>query len=281
MMPYTIKRNIFLKLLIFISAVPLVAQNTQQTIQIAQELYQAGEIQDAIEAYRRVLYFNKTMAPELYKELGECYMVSSDYKKARYFFDLGTQATSSDSLQLEFWFRSVASYILENELVYAENELLGINPDKFTWSRQKYNFYFGVLTFKQGRLEEAEKYFRPLTTDTVLLAQVFRKAHKINNKKPGLAMALSVVVPGLGQTYAGSWQEGVNSLGINALTTSLYLYVAIEYSLLDAVIAVVPWWHRYYVGGFTNAKKMVKARKQENLNKVLLFYLNNNKQISN
>ena len=72
-------------------------------------------------------------------------------------------------------------------------------------------------------------------------------------------------LPGLGQFYAGDIKNGINSLVINALFVGLFTYSFVTISPIDAYFSVLPWFQRYYKGGYTKAgiiaEQKVKKRR--------------------
>lgn len=271
-MNYIIKLSIVLLVIWSTNFSFLCAQNANQTLEIAHKQYLDGCFEEAVSNFRRVLFFEPQLSGQIYQELGECYLQTKNYTKARYYFNTASNIAANDSLKTEIQFRIVASYILEDKLAMAENELLGFDVVQNSYLHKMHAFYYGTILFKKQNIDAAYQQFKVLTVenDTTILYLLFKKAKKINSKKPVFAMALSVGLPGLGQVYAGDWKDGLNSFILNCGTTALYFYVIKNYSLLDAVISIMPWWHRYYVGGFNNAKKKVEVRKKEKLNQVLL-----------
>jgi TM2 domain-containing membrane protein YozV len=269
-MIFFIRWSIILSITLLIDYCQVLGQDAKQTLQIARNFYSEGKIEEAVCAYRRVLYFENELAPEIYRDLGECYLKEKEYLKSRYYFKLAASVVSNDSIKREIWYRTVASYILEGKLVYAQNELLGIDADSAKYFQNVHAFYYGTVLYKLQDLDGAQEQFLILgANNSIEVLNLMEKAKRAYRKNRRVAMAMSVFVPGLGQTYAGDWKDGLNSLLLNAGTTTLYLYVAINYSLVDALISVMPWWHRYYVGGFTNARDMVELKKEEKLNSIL------------
>ncbi len=264
------------------SFVALNAQNSQQCIDIAGQLTNIGQFEQAISIYRRALYFDNNLAPQIYQNLAECYIKNNNYQQARYYFNLAANIAATDSIAKELWFRIVATYIIENKLLYAENELLGFEPDTNMYFDKKFAFYYGVVLFKTNRVDQSQKYLAKYVDSTSIneFNKYISKAKKINKKNPKTAMWLSVFIPGAGQAYAGNYPEAANSALLNLATTALYFFVVQQYSLLDAVLSVLPWWHRYYIGGFTKAKKLVASQKKAGLdnllNNIILLQLNNN-----
>lgn len=278
-MNYIIKLSILLSVLLFSST--LKAQSAEECLDIADNYLRIGEYKSAVHMYRRVLYFDATMAEQSYGQIGECYMALKQYDAARYYYLLGEQGASNDSIKSEMFFRKIASYIIEGKYLFARTEMLSFQTNDRVFEK-KAHFYNGIISYHLGELADAESHFMAIfpQDEHQRLMDYISSGEKIARKKPYLALGMSAVLPGLGQAYAGEWEDAANSFFINALTTTLYFYVIASYSYLDAVLAVLPWWHRYYVGGFTNARDMVKDKRKTKmdlvLNDILLLYTTSN-----
>ena len=267
-MSYTTKLSILFFLLL--SSLSLRAQTAQECLGIADKYLSIGEYKTAVCMYRRVLFFDESLAQTSYCQMGECYMAMKQYDEARYYFQLAAQRTTNDSVKSEVFFRKITSYILEGKYLFAKTELLSFCSSDSVF-KTKAHFYNGIVAYHLEDIDEAEQHFLAIfpVEQHKLLLKYMREGEKIANKKAYVALGMSAVLPGLGQAYAGEWEDAANSFFINALTTTLYLYVIASYSYLDAVLAVLPWWHRYYVGGFTNARDMVRDQRKNKMNKVL------------
>jgi hypothetical protein len=40
--------------------------------------------------------------------------------------------------------------------------------------------------------------------------------------------------------------------------------VSYNYSIIDAVVSVLPWYQRYYMGGLNNTAELVEKKRQKN-----------------
>lgn len=233
-------------------------------------MYALGDYTEAISMYRRVMYFEPTSAQDAYFGIGESYFATKQFSDARYYYSLAENRTEIDSVKNEIWFRTVASYILEGKYLYAKSELLGFTSTS-PYFTKKYAFYCGVVAFKLQNLEEAELHFsKVFSKEQQAQMQLYIKQSKHRlGKKPYVALAMSAIIPGSGQAYAGEWSDAANSLFLNILTTTLYAYVWHEYSFIDAIISVLPWWHRYYVGGFMNARDITREKRTVEMDHIL------------
>ena len=233
-------------------------------------MYRVGDYSEAVSLYRRVLFFDQDAANDAYFGIGESYFAIKQFDEARYYYDLAANRSTNDSIKNEIWFRKVASYILDGSYLYAKSELLGFSP-RSTYFIKKHAFYSGVIAFKLGKLDDAENFFSTVFSEEQMAEMMLyiKQSKHMLSKKPYLALAMSAIIPGSGQAYVGEWSDAANSFFLNMLTTTLYVYVWHEYALVDAVLAVLPWWHRYYVGGFMNARDITKEKKTVEMDNIL------------
>ena len=148
-------------------------------------------------------------------------------------------------------------------------ELLNL-PDTLPEGQQaRRNFYLGILHFSLEEYDEARDYFLRLAPDSATSARIealFLKNHRISRVSPRKAKRLSMLLPGLGQFYAGDVKNGVNSL----LLTSGLLYwggrLLATGAGIDAVFTVLPWFQRYYSGGYNKAAILAEERKLKRRN---------------
>jgi len=128
-------------------------------------------------------------------------------------------------------------------------------------------FYKGAINFYTENYVDAKQCWLRLAADDSMrqywIVRLFRENERINRLKPGVAIALSAVLPGAGQVYAGDIGDGVNSLALNAALFVLAYHTAIAYNLFNAIVAVVPWNLRYYEGGFLRAGEIVKEKRAQ------------------
>ena len=79
---------------------------------------------------------------------------------------------------------------------------------------------------------------------------------------------MSMIVPGLGQLYVGDVKNGLKSFVLSVGLFSLGLRSALINNPLDAAISTLPWFQRYYQGGFKKAELIAIARIQEKRYKI-------------
>jgi hypothetical protein len=261
-----LKQNLFsLFSIFFISA--SVAQTQEQTIAMGMEQVQLKNYDAATAFFLRSLYFEQgNKRAFLYQQLGDCYFGSANYEKAAYSYELGYSSEINDSVKTELLFKKTSALLLQEKYQYALAELYSLadSMPSIYFNRKK-NFYLGIACFGNNEFALSEKSFlAALPNNSITEAEqikgIFLKNKKVGRVKPKTARILSMCLPGLGQFYAGDIKNGFNSLIINALFVGLFTYSFITISPVDAYFSVLPWFQRYYKGGYTKAGIIANER---------------------
>jgi tetratricopeptide (TPR) repeat protein len=261
----------------FLLAGNAIAQTREQTVELALQQKALKNYTGAESFFLRALFFEP--GPErafLYGQLGECCAAKNEFDKAAANYELAYNNEKNDSLKTEWLFAKTAVLLLQEKYQYAFAELFSL-PDSisnsyFTYKR---NFYLGVAYFGNSEFALSERYFLnsiPATyaVQRTAIEEIFKRNQKISRIKPKTARILSMCLPGLGQFYAGDIKNGLNSLVINGLFVCLFTYAFITISPLDAYLSVLPWFQRYYSGGYKKAG-IIAAEKAKRKRSVLYF----------
>lgn len=81
--------------------------------------------------------------------------------------------------------------------------------------------------------------------------------NKERKKSETLAVCLSII-PGLGQTYAGDWKDGLNAFILNGALFGVSAWSILSGDYLTFILIEMDPLFRYYRGNFINAKKRVR-----------------------
>lgn len=251
----------------FFVVLGLKAQSLAQTYDMAQNLQAQGQYEAAIAAYERVIYFDKQQKfqADCYRQLGNCSEANGQYKKADRYLNFAYYLSSDPVIQRDIQFQQIRVRLLQQDFVSAQEELwvLGqLSQDELG----TYHLYGFVAAFGQGIYDSAEAHIDFFVGENDSLALVveslFEQNAKVSRISARKAKILSIILPGLGQFYAGNIKAGINSMGLTAGLLILGFQVAIRSSPLDAGFAIIPWITRYYQGGYQRAADMA-IRKQE------------------
>lgn len=253
-------RLAILSIIIF-SSVYVRGQSLEQTYHLGKKLYANGNLESAEEVFRRVLFFDKNekYSSEVNLKFANILYQSGKYDEANYYYDLA-YFTADESAKIDITLQKASCYLLLQNYGYARIELYNL-PQELSSNQKKLAIFFtAMLEFAEANYDDSKESFMSIASDTVLISSLFEKNQKINKLKPKTAKVLSIILPGLGQVYAGDWKAGINSLVLTGGLFYLGINSAIQNSFLDAAIGVLPWFQRYYSGGFKRAEKIAEAK---------------------
>lgn len=240
-------------------------QSIEKTFQLANTLYDSKEYQQAVEVYKRVLFFDTTAqyGPLIYHKIADCLYETAVYSEAAGYYELAYFSEQNDSIKTNLTLRKISCHLIEKEYEMAQEELFSIATDLEGFQEKEKTYYEGVLNFAMEDYKTSEVCFKAIAIDTMAIHTLFRKNDKVSRISPKKAKILSMVLPGLGQFYAGDIKNGFNSLLLTSGLFYLGIRMAINTSLIESAVTVMPWFQRYYTGGFKKAEIIAVERKQQ------------------
>ncbi len=268
-------RNVLLILFILISEFGF-SQDIKQSFDFANELYEKQDYVGAAVTYRRVIYFDKAeeYRKHCYKNIADCLYETQQYEEAADYYELAFFQQKTDSSKAEILFRKLSCYLIQNSFEYAEVELLNL-PEKLTEEQKRRKiFYSALLNFSTEKYDDSKKEFLQLIDTTNIesrnrIEALFIKNTKISKLSPRKARILSMIIPGLGQFYAGDFKNGANSILLTAGIGVWGVVAAVRStSPIDALFTMVPWFQRYYSGGYKKAEIIAENQKKKRRAKV-------------
>ncbi len=257
-------------ILLFVSLGRIAAQNAEQCVAIAREQMALGNNVVARQMFQRVLFFDrKTYGIECYRELAELNLRTGNFGQSAFYFDLTYQNAKSDSAKNEALVQKAGALLLQEKYTEARREILLIQDQTEEWRKRKL-LYLGACSYGEKDFVTSEKVFLQIVGDSANAQRAevkkhFKKAKKINRKKPKTAKVLSMVLPGAGQLYAGDYRNALNSFGLNALMAYWFIYTTQTFTLGDAVLSTGSWVFRYYAGGYQRAPLLTEEVKDKKL----------------
>lgn len=268
-------RNILLILFIFTINLGF-SQDIKQSFDFANELYEKHDYVGAAITYRRVIYFDKAeeYRKSCYKNIADCLYETQQYEEAADYYELAFFQQKTDSLKAEILFKKLSCYLIQNSFDYAQVELLNLPNNLTLEQRRRKVFYEAVLNFSTEKYDESKKQFLQLIDSTNIetknrIEGLFLKNDKISKLSPRKARILSMIVPGLGQFYAGDFKNGANSILLTAGIGVWGVMSAVRStSPVDALFTMVPWFQRYYSGGYKKAEIIAENQKKKRRAKV-------------
>ncbi len=261
--------------LLLLSLLAAEAQNLSQTMDFATRQFDRGNTHETISLYQRVLFFDSlnVYSFDACSRLASCYILIDDRPKAREYSRMAGNLAPTDSMRAEQIYQVAYLHLAENNYNYALIELLGMKEPESVYFKIKRNFYLGVAYFQQTDYPKSIDYFlkcidsEDLQKQEELMGILEEIRHIEKRYRPKTARILSMILPGVGQLYCGEYMGAVNSLALTAGLAVLYIVTINNYSFLDASVSVLPWFQRYYQGGYQNAENAAITRKQDKIKK--------------
>jgi len=253
-------------------------QNPEQCSKTADSLFSVKNYEAAELLYLRIIFFESEagLLSDYYK-LAECLFFNQKTEDALFYYNIAYQNTNSKSEANNILFRKAMIYLLKNEYNESIRELLDVDTTIDAETQRRYFFYHGLLAYQNNLYDSSRQLFNQSLSekaDTVKINEIFSNIDFRNKPNPKTARALSMILPGLGQLYAGDIKNAVNSFVLNAVLAGVFLYVSQKYGIIDATLSVFPWFQRYYFGGFNRAKQIAQAKKDSKKDIQLLEIMN-------
>lgn len=267
---------LFLTILFSGNPVFLAAQSLDETYAFALFESRQGNYDIAIKSLKRLQFFDDQNAfPQVFRLLADCYFQKADYENAYYYYDLAFIQAENDSLQPQIAARKISCKLFEQQYQEALIDLLSFNQSLTPLQQSQFDALFAITYYYLFDYEQSKQYFlkcaeliQPAAGEELNAA--FQKVHRIEKRfNPRTAKVLSIIVPGLGQVWAGDYRDGINSFLLVSGLLSASVAMAATISTLDAVIIVAPWFQRYYMGGYQKSYEIAVKRQDKEKLKIL------------
>lgn len=248
-------------------------QQTSAIVHFADGQYKVGNYSGALLEYQRAIFFGEATTGELFHQMGRCSFELKKYDQAIEYFDRAYFAYTNDSLRINSLLDKAKCNIVTRSYNIALIDLFGLTdslPEKTYRLKQ---FYIGLCYFGTEQFDEAKKYFVDAVNPSFekqrqSIDQLLSNKRKLNRPNPRTASTMSMCFPGLGQFYAGDYKNGLNSLILTSALITLGIKISIEQTLSDGIFTILPWFQRYYQGGYMRAEKIAMEKRAHNRNEV-------------
>ena len=262
--------------------------SSEQTFKYAEKLFEKKHYYRSITEFKRYIFFQKSKQKKERAELyiGLNYLDGEDFQNAKYIFN-NIKNTPSHSL------KNIAALRLADTSFYEEISRI----------EQHKNHYFSPLHFTpnyyNNYLEENKdnkKYYHEAYTKLILVNMLnidrynsfyllnnapmevvqnktlfnnltahAKKMRQIPQRSKIAATIFSIIIPGLGQIYAGEVKEGLIALAVNAAVGYSAYYTFVNYSELLGVI-IAQYELTFYYGNIINAQNAVEKFNENHKN---------------
>lgn len=229
----------------------------------------------ALKYYKRLDYFNSSPDPVNTKiQIAKCHENLDQFEQAFKFYQSAYSTSKNDSLKFELVLHKARVFLLQGQYNHSLLELYKLPDIGMYGNQQEYKtILIGVCEFRLERYEEALFSFISILPegDSINASKIraLTNSKKLNKPNENLAATLSMIIPGSGQCYAGNCVDGLNSLGLLSFTIGIMAHITIQYSIYESLIAVSPWFQRYYKGGFENARNEALKKRSANRSQIL------------
>jgi tetratricopeptide (TPR) repeat protein len=253
--------------LVFLIVCGSVQAAEDPAVALGHKLFDAGNYSAAVTEYKRFLCFHPD-APnvhEIYRSIGAAYRSLQQWEKAINAFKQGVESTEADSIRDDLKMEIALSLTAQRSYASAELQLSRLKLFSETPAIvQKARFFLAVIYLQTFEWEKARISFREYYVETpaeylLHVDSLLSPGRVPEPKSVTTAVAISSILPGSGQWYAGNEGDAVNALSINALFGYLVIDAVVEQRWMDAAIAFTPIFYRYYEGNRRNAEQQVLA----------------------
>ena len=210
---------------IFLLLIAITASATDPAFDLGEHLFALKNYDAAITEYKRFLFFNPDhpQVVEARFKIGLAYRVQGWRSEAVEAMAAAVQLATETELQAEMRTELAVTLIASGAYDLALVELIKVDmQSQSVRLRQRARFLRGVAYLYQFRWEQARSVFQAYLDEMPDAAEIaakidalFLEAFNRRQKSEKAARLLSTFLPGLGQTYAGDWKNGLNALLLN------------------------------------------------------------------
>ncbi|MGZ3862372.1 MAG: hypothetical protein ACXVPN_03355 [Bacteroidia bacterium] len=238
-------------------------------------LHSAGNYRDASLAYEKAIYFNSNPLSKAQLSLKRAQTLKqiSSFDIAEQTLSRVDLSTLSDSMIYLVKYNAALCAYLNADFSMAESHLIQLIYFGRDTSKIHNCFPLYALTLNElNKYDSAKKYLTAYVqrsyvpdneTAKVRLREIdslyAAKSHP-HLKRVRKAKTMSLIIPGLGQMYAGYWGEGITAMACNAIFLGL-TGVGIYYKYyVTSVLYSYTVFTKFYSGNLSRVEYLVKKR---------------------
>lgn len=246
----------------------LQAQTIVETYNFADQLFDKGNYDAALQAYKRIDFFESKQNWSLQSKIATCEWAVNQRFQALNSLNRAFYICEEEAELKVLYFTKLSYLIQLEDYKGVLEEILNsdLNLDSIPKKRE---YFFAAISnyalenFAQSKINFSHCLHPDDSEGQFRLDSLFSDTINFSKPNPLLAKSLSYIIPGLGQMYAGDSKDGLNSLLLNAAFIGLFVYTANLYTVLDATLFVYPWLRGYYVGGTHIAEETAIQSQEE------------------
>lgn len=233
-------------------------------LNLAERLFESGNHEEAITEYKRFIFFNTASdsVSYAYYKIGLAYCNEKKCSESTDALRQSIQTAPTDSIRNERKIDLAIVLIACGKYSAAKFQLLRVESfSRFPKLKRKAAFFRGIASLYSFNWNEAKDAFQVFGV-SAQVDSLLSEAKDLNYKSPALAKLLSSFLPGTGQIYACSWQDGINALAINTGTGYFLFSSLIDGEYRNTILIYSFLFQRYYLGNRNNAEKVAKEHNQ-------------------
>jgi len=250
---------------------------SQISLWLADQLLASGYTDEAITEYKRYIFLNydtnSAVSSIAYFKMGLAYRQLELWEDSVQAFRNSVQTEENyfqrDKKRITLAVTLLASgNFSEAEFLLLRTELYSAFPE----IKGKAAFFRGVSLALSKKWKEAQDAFKTsaqTASSTIDVEEVNRLVSLIEEaeaqryKSPKLAKALSSVLPGMGQIYAGNFIKGLNALALNSLFGYIAVSDLLQKDYWDFILNSSFLFWRFYSGNRAQAEATAKVQNQK------------------
>lgn len=250
----------------------------------ADYLFENERYKPAIKEYQRYLFMTGKEDIEILLKLAHGLFVTKNYDLSLQYYDKIYYLSDNFTIKFQCRLKEITHHLFEKEYKKALVVLFSIKTEYYSHYPQIIDYLFAISYFGLEDYEESEIYFLNIAASdpqiSTEIKNIFFDKKKFYKPNPRTISTLSLFIPGLGQLLSSEYKEGLNSFILVEGIGVIAVFVALKYSLVDAILSVVPWYQRYLIGGSDKAEKLAIEKRAENRNQIYLEIMDALKPLS-
>jgi tetratricopeptide (TPR) repeat protein len=245
------------------------SQTIEEVFATADSFKSTGNYDQAILEYKRVIYFDDSAKYKYpaYESIASSYVLKGSFDDGIKNYELAISYSKTETQEQHSILNKARTLILMNSHNLAYSELLTLPDTLIDSLESRKNYLFGVCLFEREEYDKSLIRFKQsLHGDSNairLMDQLFGKTKSINKLSVRRARFLSTILPGLGQFVAGDIKSGLNSLVLNGLLVTGFVFVWQIYGPVQAMLGTFSWLQRYYFGGIKKAGLIAQTKQEQ------------------
>ncbi|MCB0736922.1 MAG: hypothetical protein KDC92_05360 [Bacteroidetes bacterium] len=259
-------KRILVGISFFLFVVAAHAQTVQETFQLALTAQKTGNFKQAEALLKRVLFFDNenNLALKCHLMLADCAFQQGQNKHGFSALDKAYQVAHNPIQQDSILLVKAKKRITNQQFFMALQDLYTISQIDETEFGKQAQFSIAVCHYGTGdfnAFNQAMLQLRLNAVDSALIYSITKKLNrKVSSQRLKRAQIASFILPGMGQLISGAYVEAANSVVLLSGILVAYWFTIKEYGLAHGLVALAPWFTRYYIGGTENAVEMAQKR---------------------